>query len=247
MKWNSKLYDSNQHFVSQYGESLLEFLPDNTEQSILDLGCGTGDLTAQIFEQYPNTIGIDSSLEMIERAQSKYPKIKFLNISAYEMDFFDKFDVVFSNAVFHWILDQNKLHYNIYNSLHKNGILICEFGANKNIDKIFNAYNKSIKKYNQKINISFYFPEIINHKKLLEQHGFKIKEIYDFDRPTVLPNGRLGLREWVLQFFSSDINKYNSIIKEDILQNMETILRNELFKQENWVADYRRIRVIAKK
>lgn len=42
MKWNSILYDNKHDFVAEYGNGLLEFIPDNAEQIILDLGCGTG-------------------------------------------------------------------------------------------------------------------------------------------------------------------------------------------------------------
>ena len=45
MEWNSTLYDKKHDFVAEYGKGLLEFVPQNTKQSILDLGCGTGALT----------------------------------------------------------------------------------------------------------------------------------------------------------------------------------------------------------
>ena len=42
MKWNSKLYNNNHDFVAEYGKGLLEFVPEDKTQKILDLGCGTG-------------------------------------------------------------------------------------------------------------------------------------------------------------------------------------------------------------
>lgn len=48
MKWNSSLYNEKHDFVTEYGEGLLEFIPNNVEQTILDLGCGTGTLTKQL-------------------------------------------------------------------------------------------------------------------------------------------------------------------------------------------------------
>ena len=48
MQWNSTLYDQKHDFVAKYGEGLLTFLPENPAQAILDLGCGTGTLTAQL-------------------------------------------------------------------------------------------------------------------------------------------------------------------------------------------------------
>lgn len=41
-EWNATLYDEKHGFVAEYGKELLEFVPKNKKQSILDLGCGTG-------------------------------------------------------------------------------------------------------------------------------------------------------------------------------------------------------------
>lgn len=48
MEWNSTLYDKKHDFVAEYGKGLLEFVPQNLKQPILDLGCGTGILTVQL-------------------------------------------------------------------------------------------------------------------------------------------------------------------------------------------------------
>ena len=50
MKWDSKLYDNKHSFVAEYGKGLLEFVPVDKEQRILDLGCGTGVLTEQLLK-----------------------------------------------------------------------------------------------------------------------------------------------------------------------------------------------------
>lgn len=50
--WNSTLYDKKHDLAAEYGKGLLEFVPQNPKQSILDLGCGTGALTAQFAEKY---------------------------------------------------------------------------------------------------------------------------------------------------------------------------------------------------
>lgn len=61
MQWNSSLYDKKHDFVAEYGKGLLEFIPDNKEQTILDLGCGTGILTAELVPLGRKIVGVDSS------------------------------------------------------------------------------------------------------------------------------------------------------------------------------------------
>lgn len=159
--------------------------------------------------------------------------------------------IIFSNAVFHWISNQRKLHKSIYNALKPNGILICEFGGFENIQNISNAFSNAfsnaILKYNDTYKSPFYFPTVENHTKMLQESDLVIDKIYDYDRPTILPNGSLGLRQWICQFFSSDLGKYDDDTQEEILLFVENELKDIMFDGEKWTADYRRLRVVAHK
>ena len=248
MKWNSELYDNAQGFVSEYGKELITLIQEKENQKILDLGCGTGDLTWEIAKRFScDVIGSDYSKEMIIKAKEKYHTLDFSVYDACKIPFTNEFDVIFSNAVFHWISDQKALHQSIYNALKKNGMLICEFGGYRNIENISNAFKKAIEKYGDSYISPFYFPKVENHVEILESIGFVINKIYDYDRPTILPNGDLGLRQWVCQFFSSDLFKYEKDKQEEILLFVENELRETRFDGEKWTADYRRLRVIAHK
>ena len=108
-EWNAVLYDNKHDFVAEYGKGLLEFVPKNKHQSILDLGCGTGTLTAQLSNLADTIIGVDSSASMIAKAKGQYANIQFVVCDALTLPFEKQFDVVFSNAVFHWIADHNVL------------------------------------------------------------------------------------------------------------------------------------------
>ena len=77
MEWNSSLYDNKHDFVAEYGKGLLEFIPGNHEQTILDLGCGTGTLTAQLADLCSRVVGVDSSQSMIDKAQTQFANIEF--------------------------------------------------------------------------------------------------------------------------------------------------------------------------
>ena len=72
MRWDARLYDNKHDFVAEYGKGLLEFIPNNPKQTILDLGCGTGKLTAQLMDLGGKVIGVDSSQSMIDTATVLY-------------------------------------------------------------------------------------------------------------------------------------------------------------------------------
>ena len=78
MKWNSSLYNEKHDFVTEYGEGLLEFIPNNVEQTILDLGCGTGTLTKQLVPLGSKVVGVDSSPSMINKAKEQFENIEFM-------------------------------------------------------------------------------------------------------------------------------------------------------------------------
>ena len=140
MEWNSTLYDKKHDFVAKYGKGLLEFVPQNAKQTILDLGCGTGILTAQLAELCNKVVGVDSSENMIDKAREDFGDIEFKVCDALALPFEKEFDVVFSNAVFHWISDHDALLKNIHKALKPQGVLVCEFGASGNIATIESAF-----------------------------------------------------------------------------------------------------------
>jgi len=61
-------------------------------QKILEIGCGQGDLLASLSPQIG--VGIDFSINMINRASQRYPQLRFINIDAYDLDLNDTFDAI---------------------------------------------------------------------------------------------------------------------------------------------------------
>lgn len=245
MEWNSTLYDKKHDFVAEYGKGLLEFVPKNDEQAILDLGCGTGILTVQLAELCNKVIGVDSSQSMIDKAKEQFGNIEFMVCDALALPFENEFDVVFSNAVFHWISDHDALLINIHKVLKPQGLLVCEFGANGNIATIENAFEKACNSLGYDYEPKFNFPTVENFGKLLENNGFIIDRIYDYDRPTVLKDKEQGLVNWMKQFFASELAVMPEHIQAMVFEKVEELTRKILWNEEEWVVDYRRLRAIA--
>jgi trans-aconitate methyltransferase len=68
-QWNAAQYDAKHAFVYEKAKGLVELLAPQAGERILDLGCGTGTLTAEIAERGVEIRGVDRSEEMISQAR----------------------------------------------------------------------------------------------------------------------------------------------------------------------------------
>ena len=245
MKWDSGLYNQQHSFVAEYGLGLLEFIPVNGTQKILDLGCGTGTLTAKLAQQCKVVLGVDASPEMIAKAREAYPDLDFEVMDALALPFEHDWDVVFSNAVFHWISDHDQLLKKIRRALKPGGDLVCEFGGYANIALIEGAFSDILQEMGGTNYSKFNFPTVAAFSALLDKNGFSIVKIYDFDRPTPLKGGEQGLKHWARQFFAGELEMFTEEEQDKILNKMQLALRDKLWNGREWVADYRRLRAVA--
>ena len=77
MRWDSRLYDESFAIITQLGAGVIELLAPRPGERIIDLGCGTGALTAEIAAAGAEVVGIDASEAMIARARELYPHLRF--------------------------------------------------------------------------------------------------------------------------------------------------------------------------
>jgi SAM-dependent methyltransferase len=127
--WNAELYNSKHSFVWELGAGVVDLLAPQPSERILDLGCGTGRLTARIARATPDVIGIDSSVEMIHEAKKACPEIQFIVADARDFHFDRPFDAVFSNAALHWIQEQEQVVRCVWNALRPGGRFVAEMGG----------------------------------------------------------------------------------------------------------------------
>lgn len=247
MKWNTKLYDQKHDFVSKYGQDVIKLLDPKEGENILDVGCGTGDLAELISKKGANVLGIDSSEDMIYKAKEKYPHIEFLIASASDFRFARKFDAVFSNATLHWVLEKEKAIDCIYKCLKPKGRFVAEFGGKGNVINIVSALKNALQKHgytsiaNKKV---WYFPSLSEYTSLLENKGFRVTWAAHFDRDTLLKEND-GIRNWIYMFGKSFLYGLNTEMTDQILFDVEEEVRKTNFKNNQWFADYVRLRVLA--
>src|SRR5256884_2574939 len=77
---------------------------------VADLGCGTGELTAELHRklQARETLGIDSSQAMLAKAPQG-PGLRFEQQDIATFQPAEKLDLIFSNAALHWVPDHPDL------------------------------------------------------------------------------------------------------------------------------------------
>ncbi|MBD5539180.1 MAG: methyltransferase domain-containing protein [Desulfovibrio sp.] len=245
MDWNADLYEERHGFVAEYGKGLLEFVRPDPGQAILDLGCGTGTLTAELASRAGQVVGIDASPQMVETAKRNFPAVGFLVADALELPFENRFDTVFSNAVFHWLPDHDRLLKNIRRALKPGGLLVCEFGARGNVGAIEDAFARTCEERGLRYRSPFTFPEADTFARLLSANRFTPEIVTEYDRPTILKEGESGLANWMRQFFAADLQPMSESQRQSILRRAEELARPKLWNGSAWVADYRRLRVVA--
>lgn len=246
-QWNAKLYDSKHSFVYQFGTGLIELLSPKTGEYILDLGCGTGHLTNKIATNGAEVIGIDNSAPMIEQARNSYPNLDFQLADASNLQFTNKFDAIFSNAVLHWIKEPEKVIASIYNALKPGGRFVAEFGGQGNTKAIVAAIEQAIQAAGypaNKLN-PWYYPSIAEYGTLLEKRNLQLTFATLFERPTPLEQGDKGLENWLRMFANSFLAVLPTDKQINIIADIENQLRPSLYQNGTWVADYRRLRIVA--
>jgi trans-aconitate methyltransferase len=108
--WNAADYAKNSSAQLLWAQELISKLALQGCESVLDIGCGDGKISAQLARALKNgnVLGIDLSTEMIRYASTqfssaKYPNLSFARMDATEIRLPQKFDVAFSNATLHWV------------------------------------------------------------------------------------------------------------------------------------------------
>jgi len=131
--WSPTQYERFRGEREQPFHDLAALITKRPAGRVVDLGCGTGQLTAALHRQLDagTTVGVDSSEAMLERARSlDLPGLTFVHgdIGDWEPD--APFDVVFSNAALHWLPDHPRLFARLTRMLVPGGELAVQVPAN---------------------------------------------------------------------------------------------------------------------
>jgi trans-aconitate 2-methyltransferase len=182
MKWDARQYDNAKAPQIDAGRELIAMAKVRENDSILDLGCGTGRLTVELarIAFKGNVIGIDPSDEMLSKAREvsdDFGNMNVMKLPAQSMDFVKEFDLVFSNSALQWINEQEDVIALSYRALKPSGRIAVQMPArdfcwtmSENIQSAIAALGLD-KKFN-KMELPWRFPLKEEMHVLLKDAGF---------------------------------------------------------------------------
>jgi trans-aconitate methyltransferase len=225
---------------------LVDLLDPKAGERVLDLGCGTGELTKAIADRGARVLGVDSSPEMIAQARRSFPDLEFEVADARTMGFDAPFDAVFSNAALHWIRPPEAAAERVFAALRPGGRFVAEFGGQGNVARVLAEIEAAGK--DQGVDLGEllhrnYFPSADAYPAVLRGVGFEVGSVDLYDRFTPL-EGPEGLRNWVRMFRGAVLDRVDV---DRFFRDLEERARPELLRDGVWHADYRRIRVVARR
>jgi trans-aconitate 2-methyltransferase len=133
MPWNPKRYHQFQSERSEPFEDLLKLVTVRPGMKVVDLGCGTGDLTVRLAELLPESdvLGLDTSPEMLEQAKGLSRDGLRFELGD-QASLSDNWDLIFSNAALQWSPDHWKLIPHLFQRLNTGGQLVVQVPSNHN-------------------------------------------------------------------------------------------------------------------
>jgi trans-aconitate 2-methyltransferase len=140
--WDAATYDRVSEPQVAWARGVLERLAPRGDETVLDAGCGSGRVTGMLLERLPRgrVIAVDSSPSMVEHARTALDgRATVLCSDLTELELDERVDAVFSNAVFHWIADHDRLFARLHAALGPGGRLVAQCGGKGNVRRFHAA------------------------------------------------------------------------------------------------------------
>jgi trans-aconitate 2-methyltransferase len=138
-QWNADDYHRHSAAQQAWARELIAKLNLGGDEYVLDIGCGDGKVTAELVAHLPRgaLVGVDSSREMIEFARQafppeRHPRLRFELMDARALRFEEEFDIVFSNATLHWVVDHTPVLAGIARALVPGGRALLQMAGRGN-------------------------------------------------------------------------------------------------------------------
>ena len=259
--WDATTYDCISDAQESWGHEIIEYRKWKGNEIVLDAGCGSGRLTKILSIKVPQgkVIAVDSDLAMIRLAKenlAKFSNIEFIKMDISQLEIAEKVDVVFSNAVLHWILNHKKVFECFWQILNPDGQLLIQCGGHRNLVKtlsIINKVSRSKEFYNYFCNNkgddiwrqTWYFAKKEDTERILQEIGFENIQVFLEDKEAKFHNKEeyfLFLKTIVLlpylKYLPNDMLKDK--FAKSVIQEIDTNA-----KELQWKLDFVRLNINA--
>lgn len=246
--WDVDQYDDSFGFVSRYGRDLVGLLAPVAGERVLDLGCGTGELAAELAELGVEVRGIDADASMVAQARAKHPEVVFERADAHDFVLAEPVDAVLSNAALHWMLEPTAVIARVRAALRPGGRFVAEFGGQGNVATIRWAVTEAAEAAgvdSTRLRAPWYFPSPSEYAALLEDAGFRVRLMEHFDRLTPLDECPDGIVDWLRMFGVELLSAIPIGLREQVMRDAAQRCRPFLYREGRWHGDYVRLRVWA--
>ena len=142
-EWDATSYHRVSGPQVSWGKKVLSGLKLRGDELLMDAGCGTGRLTAELLEDLPQgrVVGVDLSQNMLATARDHLrpqfgSRVHFVVADLQDLPFAHAFDGIFSTAAFHWVPDHLRLFRNLFRALRPGGWLRAQCGGGPNLARL---------------------------------------------------------------------------------------------------------------
>ncbi|MGI8485130.1 MAG: class I SAM-dependent methyltransferase [Thermomicrobiales bacterium] len=144
-EWDATSYHKVANPHVNWGRAVVDRVPlrGTADETVIDVGCGTGRLTELLLERWPEArvIAVDQSANMLAEAKSFLAprfdeRVTFRQANALTLGLEEDADAIFSTATFHWVTDHPALFSALFRALRPGGWLIAQCGGGANIARI---------------------------------------------------------------------------------------------------------------
>lgn len=185
--WNASSYDRVANPQARWGATVVERLPLDGDETVLDAGCGTGRVTEMLLARLPRgqVVALDASASMLAEARSRLARfgdrVEYVEADlARPLPLDAKVDAILSTATFHWVQDHDALFANLAAVLRPGGRLVAQCGGAGNVATLLETALEVHQGFRREHN--FQTPEAT--KVRLEASGFFEVETWLSDEPT---------------------------------------------------------------
>jgi trans-aconitate methyltransferase len=253
--WNPELYDAfgsteDVSVVRREENELVRILAAEPGERVLDLGCGTGHITAQIAARGAAVTGIDSSPAMVSAARRHHPELTFRVADGQDFVVDEPVHAVFSYCALQWMSrDPEAVIRNVFRALLPGGRFVAELRGKGNAQVITDALEGALGVYvaDPGRRNPWFYPTLGEYACLVERHGFTVWSA-DWDQIEIpLPGGEQGLRYWLLTYAHAYLVGLSAAERDAVIGQVESQLRAHHYQDDRWIIELHPLRIIAQK